>query len=237
MRRAPVFEIFSSIQGEGATLGERQIFVRFGGCNLHCDYCDEPDSIPAGAGEPWDGERLRSVILSHQSRRPHAAITWTGGEPLLYAPFIAEHTGWARELGLKNHLETNGILAERMSSVVAQMDRVVVDLKLPSATGKNLWAKHAAFLKAAGARAHVKIVLTRAAEEGEWRRAVDLMAKHAPETPLYLQPATPVASSRGDGRRVEPIEAERAVAFLVLARRKLMSVRLLPQFHPMWGLK
>ncbi|MBN1405468.1 MAG: 7-carboxy-7-deazaguanine synthase QueE, partial [Candidatus Omnitrophica bacterium] len=37
---ANVLEIFSSIQGEGIYVGERQIFIRFAGCNLNCVYCD-----------------------------------------------------------------------------------------------------------------------------------------------------------------------------------------------------
>ncbi|MDF1532664.1 MAG: 7-carboxy-7-deazaguanine synthase QueE, partial [ANME-2 cluster archaeon] len=42
----PVFlgEIFNSIQGEGIFTGMRQVFVRFQGCPLHCDYCDTPQS-------------------------------------------------------------------------------------------------------------------------------------------------------------------------------------------------
>ena len=39
---APIVEIFSSIQGDGILVGERQVFLRFAGCNLCCAYCDTP---------------------------------------------------------------------------------------------------------------------------------------------------------------------------------------------------
>ena len=40
--KAPVSEVFASYQGEGIYMGQPQIFVRFAGCNLRCDYCDTP---------------------------------------------------------------------------------------------------------------------------------------------------------------------------------------------------
>ena len=53
-------EVFSSLQGEGSRLGERPVFVRFGGCHRRCDYCDEPDTIPipSGARPPLAGVRV-----------------------------------------------------------------------------------------------------------------------------------------------------------------------------------
>ena len=42
---AHLFEVFSSIQGEGLYIGDRQIFVRFLMCNLSCAYCDSTDCL------------------------------------------------------------------------------------------------------------------------------------------------------------------------------------------------
>jgi 7-cyano-7-deazaguanosine (preQ0) biosynthesis protein QueE len=81
-----VAEVFGpTLQGEGPSLGQRAAFVRLGGCNLHCVWCDTPYT--------WDARRYN---LRHEmSRRPVADIieqvramnarltVITGGEPLL----------------------------------------------------------------------------------------------------------------------------------------------------------
>ncbi|HEX7575638.1 MAG TPA: 7-carboxy-7-deazaguanine synthase QueE, partial [Candidatus Methanoperedens sp.] len=41
---AYINEIFNSIQGEGPYAGTRQVFVRFEQCQLHCEYCDTPQT-------------------------------------------------------------------------------------------------------------------------------------------------------------------------------------------------
>ena len=77
--KSRLLEVFSSLQGEGTHLGERQIFVRFGGCNLCCDYCDEPGSIPMSAGEPCDEDELIEKIKSFERVRKHKSVAWMEG--------------------------------------------------------------------------------------------------------------------------------------------------------------
>ena len=50
-----IAEVFSTIQGEGLTCGERQVFIRFALCNLKCDYCDTVGARSRRANAWWSG--------------------------------------------------------------------------------------------------------------------------------------------------------------------------------------
>lgn len=231
-RAARLVEVFNSLQGEGPWLGQRQVFVRFGGCNLHCDYCDEPDTIPIPSGELKTAEELKASILKSAAEsqvRPEA-VSWTGGEPLLHAEFLKGMLAWARENKFKNYLETNGTRVAEFRSLEPLIDMAAVDVKLPSATGRETWSEHLQFLQAcAPDRAFAKVVLTDKSTEAEWRQVVRLMQEVSMKIPLILQPATPVGEAR-------PIAPEQALRFLRQASSLLKDVRLIPQFHPVWDL-
>jgi organic radical activating enzyme len=236
LRQARIVEIFSSLQGEGLRLGERQIFVRFGGCNLHCDYCDEPETIPIPSGVVWSRERITEKIFSLNRKIAHRSISWTGGEPLLHVAMLEELMPWARGHGLEKYLETNGVLPEALRRVVKYCDTIAMDLKLSSATGRELWSAHREFLRIAPEKTFAKVVLTATSTDAEWRGVIRLMREADLRIPLILQPATPVADSRGAGRPVKPIEPKRALRFLRQARACLKDARLIPQRHPIWKL-
>lgn len=70
-----VVETVSSIQGEGKFTGFPTTFVRLGGCNLSCSYCDTPDK----KGNKMSVERVLTYV--HKMGNNHVCIT--GGEPLL----------------------------------------------------------------------------------------------------------------------------------------------------------
>jgi organic radical activating enzyme len=125
--KAPIMEVFSSIQGEGLLIGRRQIFVRFAGCNLNCNYCDTPESRKSIAGEQKTLEELQKDIMDIMTPDFHS-ISFTGGEPLLQANFIKSFLEKNRFPSL---LETNGSLPKEVKKIADLLNHASVDIKLP----------------------------------------------------------------------------------------------------------
>lgn len=98
----PIVETFHSIQGEGAWMGTSAFFIRLGGCDVSCPWCDQKESWNAMRHPP-----ITTVNLARQARAANPAIVViTGGEPLIYD--LAPLTLHLRQLGLRVHLETSG---------------------------------------------------------------------------------------------------------------------------------
>ncbi len=127
-------EVFSSIQGEGILIGRRQVFVRFSGCNLDCNYCDTSKSRDPLFGDLISTEELLDRINKLITPDFHS-ISFTGGEPLLQADFIKN---FLEEHKFKSLLETNGSLPDELRKIVGLLDYVSLDIKLPEhETSKN----------------------------------------------------------------------------------------------------
>jgi organic radical activating enzyme len=241
-RTGAVTEVYSTLQGEGPFLGERQIFVRLAGCPWRCRYCDTPGSLGREGAGLITVEGVLDRIHHLQEERPHATVSVTGGEPLAQADFLAELLPAVRRLGWRAYLETSGTQPDQLAKVVDECDVVAMDIKLPSAVGREFWAEHAAFLKACGGKAFAKVVLTADVTDDEFERAVRLLAEAQPVPLLVLQPVTPTTeltdrlAGRADGKRLVPPPPHRLLSLWDAARHRLPDVRLIPQMHPVWGL-
>ena len=124
---AQINEIFSSIQGEGKLIGRRQIFIRFSGCNLDCNYCDTPRSRDPNFGTPYSEEELFNSVDKLITPDFHS-ISITGGEPLLHADFIKS---FLEKYDFNCLLETNGSLPSNLKKILNVIDYASVDIKLP----------------------------------------------------------------------------------------------------------
>ena len=98
----PVMEHFYTLQGEGFHQGRAAYFIRLGGCDVGCVWCDVKESWDADKHPKFDVQSLRLEV----KKTPAEIIVITGGEPLMHD--LTELTRELRAAGFKTHLETSG---------------------------------------------------------------------------------------------------------------------------------
>ena len=230
---APVSEVFFSYQGEGPFFGEPQIFVRFFGCNISCDYCD---TLPKWYTKIEVSKLLSKITLLKRAHSEKfsdsapAAIVLTGGEPLLRQDFLIRLLPQLKKLGFRTMLETNGILYRQLRGVLRYIDIVSMDLKLPSECHANYFSDHAGFLKLSRNKAYVKIVVTKKTRDQEFLKALDLISSISRNIPLILQAVSP-------GKRSEEPSESRLRQLIKIARKRLERIYLIPQMQKIWKVR
>lgn len=248
----PVLEVFSTIQGEGPRVGERQVFVRLARCDLRCAFCDTPDSYPTpetariqrspdAAGDehpanPMTVEALvAAVVRLDEPRGLHPSVSITGGEPLLHPKAVRALGAALSALRFRVHLETGGHRPGALADVLDAIDEATPDLKLASATGfATPWDAHAEsyrLLDRAGKLLAIKAVVGGTTTEVEVRIAAAFAHAHGPSAPFVLQPVT-----AKDGGPPPPPGAL-LLRLQAAAARAHPMVRVIPQTHRMLGLR
>ncbi len=221
---AQISEIFQSVQGEGKYVGVQQIFIRFFGCNMHCVWCDTPQSI----GDTTKVFKRYSVdeILKDVGRlqKGFSSISLTGGEPLMQIAFIQRLLPPLKKFKKDIHLETNGIYYEELKEIINDVDVVAVDLKLPSSTQeKGYWVEHERFLKEAIKKeVFIKAVISNRTEEKDVMKARDLIASINPNILFILQP---------NYLEIRQGVIEKCIKFQEVGLQKLQDVRVMGQMH------
>jgi organic radical activating enzyme len=246
MTSAYLIEAFSSVQGEGLLCGERQIFIRFAGCNLQCGYCDTAaplekpanfDVRPSGRKaarpqpNPVSVEDLVQIVKKfNEPHGLHHSVALTGGEPLLQADFLAEFLPADRVNNLRHFLETNGALPDELEKVIKHVDIISADVKLESATGQPAqYDKNRRFLEIAFRKPTiVKVVVSDKTTVAEIDEVAEIVASVSPAIPMVIQPVT------GRDCRVEA--SAHLLNFQEIAKNHLSSVRVIPQIHKILGL-
>ena len=226
--------------------GRRQIFVRLMECNLDCRYCDtdfEKSDVCRLESKPGSGmflnlpqplplHKISTILEDWRSQLPgaHHSVSFTGGEPLLYADALAD---WFPEIRkyLPIHLETNGTMHIALRQVKQHVDYISMDMKLASTAGctEHLWDLHALFLQEAyGSNVSVKVVVGELTSDSEIRQVCDVITSVDAKLPLFLQPLSMPDGSVG-------IAASHILRLQELASSRLPDVRVIPQMHKLLG--
>lgn len=98
----PVMEHFYTLQGEGFHQGRAAYFIRLGGCDVGCAWCDVKDS--------WDAEKHPKIeitdLVAEAKKTSTELVVITGGEPLMHN--LDELTAALKAAGLQTNIETSG---------------------------------------------------------------------------------------------------------------------------------
>ncbi len=226
-----IAEIFGpTIQGEGVLIGQPTVFIRAGGCDYRCSWCDSLHAVDSRHRHDWAAMRAAEVWA-----RVHAlsggqplCVSISGGNPAIqdFGPVIA----LGRAQGYAFACETQGSIARDW---FGQLATLVLSPKPPSSGQVVDWAAFDACVRA-GRTAGQMVMKIVVFDDLDLQWAREAAARH-PDLPLYLQPGNPET------------DPDIPVAPQALADRLLWLVertvgqgwlvpRILPQLHVLiWG--
>lgn len=98
----PLAESFYTIQGEGFNVGKAAYFIRLGGCDIRCSWCDSKETWDSRFYHPTNIEKIAESISKTQAQN----VVITGGEPLLYN--LSPLCNLLKKEGYSIFLETSG---------------------------------------------------------------------------------------------------------------------------------
>lgn len=227
-----VSEIFGpTLQGEGVLIGQPSIFVRTGGCDYRCKWCDTLHAVDSQYRNQWIPMSAEDIFIKVEklSHYKPLTISLTGGNPAIQPllPLIL----LGRKHGYRFALETQGSIAQDWFSF---LDILCLSPKPPSSTMRTNWELFNECLKVAGQS--TKIVLKFVIfDDDDYSYAKEASAQY-PHLPVYLQPGN-------DMLFPNEIDIDILMSRMLWLTEKVLkdqwfSATVLPQLHVLiWGNK
>jgi 7-carboxy-7-deazaguanine synthase len=154
---------------------------------------------------------------------------------LLHAKFLQTFLPAVRQrTGLPIYLETGGHRPQQLALVIAHLDLIGMDMKLPSVSGEEHWQAHREFLELCDQHQRsvfVKAIISAQTNPAELIQMGELVAAIDPHIPLFLQPVSPLDQPH----HAAPIapSPDLVLQWQALLKQFLPSVRVIPQTHKM----
>lgn len=227
--RIRISEIFGpTIQGEGALIGQPTVFVRTGGCDYRCSWCDTLHAVDSQYRHEWTPMTPQNVFseIKKLSTDKPLTISLSGGNPAIQPlkPLI----DLGHQHGYRFALETQGSIVQDW---FADLDILTLSPKPPSSGETTDWNKFNACLKAAQNKPEIalKIVIF---DDKDYEYAQDA-ANRYPQLSLYLQPGNHQIDGQAD---IKGLNARLKWLAEKVTNDQWFNAHVLPQLHvSIWG--
>ena len=123
-----LFEIFTSVEGEGILYGTKTLFVRLAGCPFTCFYCDTKESLPLDSGTEYTIEEANQLIDSNLKNQTYK-VNFTGGDPLIQHEAVAQLAKHIQDKKISTYLESSCFDIDRFNHVLPFIDIVKIEFK------------------------------------------------------------------------------------------------------------
>ena len=169
-----VVEIFPTIQGEGSYAGHPAVFIRLGGCNLACNFCDTEFDEFVRMALPEIIDRIELLAQNSAKKRVRNLVVITGGEPLRQP--IEKLCQELLSLGFEVQIESNGTIYRDLPDEV----KIICSPKVTN--GKYHQIRPDLLKKIAALKFIISVGNKDYADVGE------VGQKNFPQIPVYVQP-------------------------------------------------
>ncbi|MEJ8475882.1 7-carboxy-7-deazaguanine synthase QueE [Roseibium algae] len=235
-----ISEIFGpTIQGEGFLVGKPTVFVRTGGCDYRCSWCDTLHAVDSEYRHSWAPMTASAIMMQVEalSGGTPLTISLSGGNPAIQP--LSELIALGKENGYRFALETQGSLAKDW---FADLDVLTLSPKPPSSGMKTDWDALYDCIRLAGQDTDIvlKVVVF---DDEDYAYAREVADRH-PDLPMYLQPGNHTPPPAEDDKAESTLAQIDLDGIMVRMRWLIDKVSndrwfdatVLPQLHTLiWG--
>ncbi|ART81449.1 7-carboxy-7-deazaguanine synthase QueE [Oceanisphaera profunda] len=225
-----ISEIFGpTIQGEGALIGVPTVFVRTGGCDFRCSWCDTLYAVEPRFKADWaqmSAQAVMAEIIRLSGNQP-LLVTLSGGNPALQP--LGELVQLGQQQGYTFAIETQGSKAQPWFGL---LDHLTLSPKPPSSGMAFNRARFAECLTAAGKRTQISLKLV-ISDDADYQWAKEFAARY-PQLSLTLQPCNlaPATPEQPDMETdIESLNARLRWLVDKVTADRWFNARVLPQLH------
>jgi 7-carboxy-7-deazaguanine synthase len=239
VRTIAVSEVFGpTIQGEGALIGKPTVFVRTGGCDYRCSWCDTLYAVLPGYKSDWHAMTAEAIFAQVQQLSGHQPIlvTLSGGNPAVQP--LGELIDLGHASGYTFAIETQGSVAQ---SWFARLDYLTLSPKPPSSKQVTRWERLdrcISYGQSGQNERQTQICLKIVVFDEEDYAYARYVASRYPDLPVYLQAGNHTPPHLAQEIDIPGILNRMDWLIQRVIADQWYSVTILPQLHALlWGNK